>query len=96
MIKGSNNKTNLIFYQKLSELLNFNQKQLRENFTYKIDRMIQNFPSFDAFGSNIYVFRFGGTKFVIMPKNENPLILAVKEASGEACLIHKSNGVELF
>jgi len=93
----SSSRKNFNFYQKLGELLNLHQKQLRENIqisTKKIDLMIKSCIESGAYGGKINGSGFGGTMFAIMPGNEQKLISAIEEAGGKASIIQTSNGVE--
>jgi galactokinase len=92
-------KANLNFYQKLGELLNLHQQQLRENIrisTTKIDKLIESCLDLGAYGGKINGSGFGGTMFALMPGNERQLIQTIEDNGGEAFLIHPSNGVEIY
>lgn len=95
----SSSRKNFNFYQKLGELLNLHQKQLRENIqisTKKIDLMIKSCIESGAYGGKINGSGFGGTMFAIMPGNEQKLISAIEEAGGKGSIIQTSNGVETY
>lgn len=87
------------FYQKLGDLLNIHQEQLRINIgisTKKIDRMINNCLESGALGAKINGSGFGGTMFAFGQGNEDILIHAMEDGGGEAFSIKTSNGVETY
>ena len=97
--QGNRPSVDLEFYQKLGNLLNQHQDQLRDNIgvsTGKINKIIDDCLEIGAFGGKINGSGFGGTMFALYPNNEQILKKTIQNAGGKAYDIKTSNGVEIY